>query len=49
MASINENVRIITENINLMKQKLALPQTATIYEITEKTGDIDPILQKQKC
>lgn len=47
MASINENVRIIRENIDEMKRKLSLPATATLAEVTAKAGDIDPVLQNK--
>lgn len=47
MASINENVRIIRENIDEMKRKLSLPSTATLAEVTAKAGDIDPVLQNK--
>ena len=45
MASISENLTIIKGEVNTMKDKLSLPVSATIYEVTEKTGDIDPNLQ----
>ena len=47
MASINENVRIIRDNIDEMKRKLSLPNTATLAEVTAKAGDIDPVLQNK--
>ena len=47
MATINENVQIIQDNVNQMKTKLSLPSTATIFEITEKTGNVEAMLQEK--
>ena len=47
MATINENVQIIQDNVNQMKTKLSLPSTATIFEITEKTGNVEATLQEK--
>ena len=47
MATLKQNVATIKAAVNTMKSKLDLPATATLAEVTEKVGHVEPKLQSK--